>query len=103
MKRLALVLIFALTLTGCATYFTDVKIRKQESMLYVGMPYSEVVKIVGREPNTGYDTIRRGVDKEGEWLTWVVGQSSVFRSDSNLTTTYTFKFRNNRLAEWWSR
>jgi len=102
MKKLIFILISIFILTGCATYFTDVKIRQQESKLYVGMPYESVVRIVGREPNTAYDTIKQGTDSEGKWFIWVVGASSVFYSDSNAISTYTFKFRNGKLVEWWN-
>jgi len=102
MKRILIVFLFVLTLSGCATYFEDVKIGKSISQFYVGMPYSEVVRIVGREPTPARDTILQGSDSEGQWMTWVVGQSKLLMSNSNFTQTYHLKFRNGKLTEWWS-
>ena len=102
MKKTVLLVLLTVILSGCATYFTDLRIRKQEANLYTGMPYSEVIQIVGREPNPVYDTVLQGTDSEGQWMTWVVGRSSFARSNSNFCQTYHLKFRNSKLTEWWS-
>jgi len=102
MRRFVLIFVFCLLLSGCATYFEDVRIGRNVSQFYVGMPYSEVVRIVGREPNQARDTILQGTDSGGQWMTWVVGQSKMLHSNSNLTQTYHLKFRNGTLTEWWS-
>jgi hypothetical protein len=102
MKNLILVFVAILISSGCATCFEDLHIRQQEASLYTGMSYYEVVKIVGREPNPARDTILQGTDSEGQWMTWVVGQSKLLRSNSNFTQTYHLKFRNRKLTEWWS-
>ncbi|MFA5350206.1 MAG: hypothetical protein WC357_02610 [Candidatus Omnitrophota bacterium] len=101
MNRVFLIVPLVIILSGCATYFEDVKIGKNISQFYVGMSYEEVVKIIGREPNPARDTILQGTDSEGQWMTWVVGQSKLLMSNSNLTQTYHFKFRNGKLTEWW--
>lgn len=98
--KFVLLFSFALYCVGCAGTFDDLRIRNQESNIYVGMTYNEVVTIVGREANTIVDTVQRGVDADGEWMIWIVGVTRGF-GNSNFSSTYTFKFRNGKLIEWW--
>lgn len=99
MKKLFCLLLLAVVLNGCATMFEDVKIyqAEQQGLLKVGMPYNEVVKLVGREPNTLSDYCRKENRSDGEYFTWIVNGGSM---GTNFARTYKFEFKEWRLSSW---
>ena len=99
---MTLILVLVMLLSGCATLFEDVAIKKaeDEGKLKIGMSYAEVVQIVGRSPSGYADLVTKEQTASGEYYIWVVNGGP---GGTNWARTYTFRFRNGRLESWGCR
>ncbi len=84
---------------GCSGMFPDQSLAKAETegRLTIGMPMSEVVQIVGRQPSTFSDVYTTSRTASGTRTVWIPGGRG---TNSNLMHTYRLVFdEHGTLAE----
>jgi len=99
MKMKFILLLLCVSLSGCATMFEDVRIAQAERQekFYIGMTINEVIQIIGRQPNSISDGWRTENTSDGVHKVWIVNGGGM---GGNFIRTYTFRFKDEKLASW---
>jgi len=98
--RVILLIILCFELCGCAMVEGNRMTQADnQKKFYVGMPISEVIHIVGREPNSFNDVYKTENTSDGVYKTWVVNGAGA-DSPVPVCRIYNFKFKDDKLISW---
>ncbi len=101
MKKILMVLLACVVLSGCATVTADkMTAADTQGKLHAGMDFNEVAAIVGRQPSGFSDILtvensNGSVNKE-----WAVNGRSDVACAPNFMRYYVFKFKDDKLVSW---
>jgi hypothetical protein len=99
MRKLLLVLV-VLLISGCAMVQADrIKTADEQGKFYAGMPFNEVVNIVGHQPGAAADIYKVTNENGAVYKEWQVGGKS-YTGFGELYRYYEFKFKDDKLVSW---
>lgn len=99
--RYIIVLCCCVCLLGCAAV-TAQKITNADTQgkFRIGMPFNEVVALIGRQPSTFADIYEVNQKEDGEHKRWFVNGKSSGGNMPGMMRYYDFEFVNDKLVSW---